>query len=56
VPAGLEGVCNPSTWTNEDHRGTTEVSVYTSLYNGGDFQLNKQATVTVPRRPDWLGW
>jgi branched-chain amino acid transport system substrate-binding protein len=56
VPAGLEGVCTPSTWTSEDHRGTTSVGVYTSLYNGGDFQLNKQTTVDVPRRPEWLGW
>ena len=22
VPAGMEGVCNPSTWTDKDHRGT----------------------------------
>ncbi len=56
VPTGLEGVCTPSTWTNEDHRGTTSVGVYTSLYNGGDFQLTKQATIEVPRRPEWLGW
>jgi branched-chain amino acid transport system substrate-binding protein len=56
VPAGLEGVCKPSTWTSEDHRGTTEISVYTTTYNGGDFQFNQQATVVVPRRDDWLGW
>lgn len=56
VPAGLEGVCNPSTWTDEDHRGTTEVSVYTTTFNGGDFKFNQQSTVTVPRRADWLGY
>lgn len=56
VPAGLEGVCKPSTWTSEDHRGTTEVSVYTTTFNGGDFKFNEQATVMVPRRADWLGW
>lgn len=56
VPAGLEGVCLPSTWTDEDHRGTTLVNVYTSKFNGGDFQMNKQATVEVPRRAEWLGW
>lgn len=56
VPAGLEGVCKPSTWTNEDHRGTTEVSVYTTAYNGGDFKFIKKATEEVPRRPEWLGW
>ncbi len=56
VPAGLEGVCTPSTWTAEDHRGTTLVNVYTSKYNGGDFQMKKLATVDVPRRDEWLGW
>ena len=56
VPAGLEGVCSPSTWTAEDHRGTTEVSVYTTNYNGGDFTFNKQSTIEVPRRAEWLGW
>ncbi|PLX92658.1 MAG: branched-chain amino acid ABC transporter substrate-binding protein [Desulfuromonas sp.] len=56
VPAGLEGVCKASTWTSEDHRGTTEISVYTTSYNGGDFKFNPQSTVNVPRRDDWLGW
>lgn len=56
VPEGFEGVCLPSTWTAEDHRGTTSVGVYTSKYNGGDFQLNKKATIKVPRRDEWLGW
>jgi len=56
VPEGLDGVCLPSTWTAEDHRGTTLVSVYKSEFNGGDFKMNKQTTVEVPRRPEWLGW
>ena len=56
VPAGLEGVCKPSTWTGEDHRGTTEVSVYTTVFNGGDFKFVAQKTVEVPRRPEWLGF
>lgn len=56
VPAGMEGVCLPSTWTEEDHRGTTMVNVYTSKYNGGDFKFTKKATIEVPRRPEWLGW
>ncbi len=56
VPKGLEGVCLPSTWTHEDHRGTTLVSVYKSTYNGGDFKMEKQETVEVPRRDEWLGW
>ncbi len=56
VPVGLEGVCLPSTWTGEDHRGTTLVSVYKSEFNGGEFKMEKQATVNVPRRDEWLGW
>lgn len=56
VPSGLEGICLASTWTNEDHRGTTLVSVYKSQYNGGAFKMEKQATVEVPRRAEWLGW
>lgn len=56
VPAGLDGICLPSTWTSEDHRGTTLVSVYKSEYNKGDFKMIKQATVEVPRRDEWLGW
>ena len=28
VPAGMEGVCNPSTWTDKDHRGTLKVDLY----------------------------
>src|SRR5437764_1265154 len=28
VPAGMEGVCNPSTFTDKDHRGTLKVDLY----------------------------
>ncbi|RMF47065.1 MAG: branched-chain amino acid ABC transporter substrate-binding protein [Deltaproteobacteria bacterium] len=56
VPAGLEGVCLPSTWTSVDHRGTTLVNIYTSKYNGGDFKMTRLKTVEVPRRDEWLGW
>ncbi len=56
VPAGMEGVCTPSTWTADDHRGTTEVSVYTSEFKDGKFTMTKMATEEVPRRDDWLGW
>ncbi len=56
VPEGMSGVCTPSTWTADDHRGTTEVSVYTSNYNDGNFVMEKIANVDVPRRSEWLGW
>ncbi|MGD8709364.1 MAG: ABC transporter substrate-binding protein [Ectothiorhodospiraceae bacterium] len=56
VPAGMEGVCLPHTWTPENHRGTTEVMVYQNHYNGGDFKFEKLTTIDLPRREDWLGW
>lgn len=56
VPEGLDGVCTPSTWTAEDHRSNTLVSVYKSSYQDGSFNMEKQAEVNVPRRAEWLGW
>ena len=56
MPIFISGICLPSTWTSEDHRGTTQVMVYKSLFNKGDFKMEKQATVEVPRRDEWLGW
>jgi branched-chain amino acid transport system substrate-binding protein len=34
VPAGLEGVCLPATWTEDDHRGVTTVMVYRGRVKG----------------------
>jgi len=68
VPAGLEGVCQPSTWTAEDHRGTTRVAIYRARVNGptdtpvaelmanGTMKLEKLADIDLPRKPEWLGW
>lgn len=68
VPAGLEGVCVPSTWTETDHRGMDQVNLYraevkgdtgasvTDLVKSGAIKLEKVATITVPRKPEWLGW
>ncbi|HEV7370862.1 ABC transporter substrate-binding protein [Arenibaculum sp.] len=68
VPAGLEGVCLPSTWTAEDHRGTTTVNLYRARVNGPTegavaelmssdaMNLEKVTTIDVPRKPEWLGW
>src|SRR5262249_25948305 len=28
VPAGMDGVCTPSTWTESDHRATLTVNLY----------------------------
>jgi branched-chain amino acid transport system substrate-binding protein len=68
VPAGLEGVCNPSTWTEKDHRGTMTVDLYRSKISGstdgdlndlmakGTIKLEKVKTIELPRKPEWLGW
>jgi branched-chain amino acid transport system substrate-binding protein len=68
VPAGMEGVCNPSTWTEKDHRGTLKVDLYRSKISGstdgdlndlmakGAIKLEKVKTVELPRKPEWLGW
>ena len=56
VPAGLDGVCLPSTWTPNDHRGTTTVMLYRNDYNYGNVTLQKVYQTTIPLRPDWLGW
>ncbi|HYG87480.1 MAG TPA: ABC transporter substrate-binding protein [Azospirillum sp.] len=68
VPAGLDSVCVPSTWTDADHRATTQVNLYRAQVKGdtgasveelvksGAIKLEKIATVDVPRKPEWLGW
>jgi branched-chain amino acid transport system substrate-binding protein len=56
VPEGLEGVCLPSTWTAEDHRGTTEIELYRSNYSFGQWTLDQVFSTNIPLRPDWLGW
>lgn len=55
VPAGLEGVCTPHTWTATDHRGTTDVMVYKASVKGSDFTMAKIYDAKVPHRPEWLG-
>ncbi|HAE50650.1 MAG: branched-chain amino acid ABC transporter substrate-binding protein [Tistrella sp.] len=56
VPAGLDGVCFPSTWTPEDHRGTVDMYVYQAAYNDGKFSMKRLAETKIERRPEWLGW
>lgn len=68
VPEGLEGVCVPSTWTPEDHRGTTTVAIYRAhvtgptgdpvetLVENGTIRLEQLDTIDLPRKPEWLGW
>jgi branched-chain amino acid transport system substrate-binding protein len=68
VPAGMEGVCNPSTWTEADHRSTLTVSLYRAKVSGatdaalgdliknGAIKLDKVTTIELPRKPEWRGW
>src|SRR4029450_4938060 len=67
VPAGGEGVCNPSTFTDKDHRGTLKVDLYrmkvagatdaplNDLIKNGGIKLEKVKTIDLPRKPEWLG-
>ena len=56
VPAELQGVCIPSTWTSEDHRGTTKVFIYRANSKGGQQSISKAGEAEIPRKPEWLGW
>ena len=55
VPAGLEGVCSPSTWTDEDHRGLMTVTVNRGTYMDGKAVIKTVTQTELPRREDWLG-
>jgi branched-chain amino acid transport system substrate-binding protein len=56
VPEGLEGVCQPSTWTPEDHRGTTNVAINRGSAVDGKAQIEQIAVIELPRRDDWIGY
>lgn len=67
VPAGLEGVCSPASWTPDDHRGVTRVLIYRSHVTGpteadvgelvaqGIIRMERVYSTDIPRRPEWLG-
>lgn len=56
VPAGLEEVCLPSTWSSTDHRGTTVVSINKGSLVDGKAVIELEKNVTLPRRDDWIGF
>ena len=68
VPAGMDGVCLPSTWTAEDHRGLMSVNIYrmnvtaatdgdvADLVKKGTIKIDKVKTIELERKPDTLGW
>ena len=55
VPAGLEGVCLPATWTETDHRGINKVFVYRGKTAGGASDMEQIFVAEVPRKAEWLG-
>jgi len=55
VPAGLEGVCLPATWTETDHRGINKVFVYRGKTAGGGQDMEQVFVAEVPRKAEWLG-
>ncbi len=55
VPAGLEGVCQPSIWTDSDHRGTMQVVINRGSFVFGAAELEQLDTVVLERDPRWLG-
>ena len=69
VPKGLEEVCLPSTWKQDDHRGLMEIPIYKVKVNGNTEKLSvgklmsdkvielvKTDKIEVPRRPEWRGY
>ena len=69
VPKGLEGVCLPSSWKEDDHRGLMEVPIYRVKVNGSTekksveklmqekiIELVKEDQIKLPRRPEWRGY
>lgn len=61
-------MCLPSTFTEEDHRGLLDVSIYRTKVSGatdaslpdlmknGTIKLEKVKVITLPRKAEWLGW
>jgi branched-chain amino acid transport system substrate-binding protein len=69
VPRGFDGVCNPSNFAPDDHRGTLRVALYRArvagntaqgsvaeLMQAGTMRLEAVTTIELERRRDWLGW
>jgi branched-chain amino acid transport system substrate-binding protein len=69
VPNGFAGVCNPSTFTPDDHRGTLRVALYRAIVTGdtsggsvqelmaaGTMKLELVTTVELERKRETLGW
>ena len=69
VPNGFQGVCNPSNFTNQDHRGTLRVALYRAVVTGdtsngsvqelmanNTMRLEPVTTIELERKRELLGW
>ena len=69
VPRGMEGVCNPSNFAPDDHRGTLRVGLYRARVTGdtsqgsvaelmraGTMKVEPVAAIELDRKREWLGW
>ena len=69
VPRGFEGLCSPSSFAPDDHRGTMRVALYRAKVSGdtsqgsvadlvaaGTIKLEPVTVIELERRREWLGW
>lgn len=56
IPAELEGVCLPATWTPTSHRAVTTVRLYQNDWEDGSFEFKRISVVDLPRGEQYLGW
>lgn len=55
VPAGLEGMCAPATWTEDDHRNVVKVDVVEGVISDGKPGWKHLTAVDVGRDAKWWG-
>lgn len=55
VPQGLEGMCAPATWTDDDHRSVVKVDVMEGVVTGGKPGWKHLTTVDLGREAKWWG-
>lgn len=54
-PKGLEGVCAPATWSEDDHRSVVKVDVVEGQVSGGKTGWKSLATIDLGRDAKWWG-
>lgn len=55
VPQGLEGMCAPATWTEEDHRSVVNVDVVQGVVADGKAGWKSLTSIDLGREAKWLG-